>query len=64
MDQMNKLLSAVDGLSKQVSSLQSELNGVKQGSFGNKVASRCNASIRNDVDKFGHCFKFGKKGAK
>ena len=32
-DLKKKLLSAVEGLSKQFSSLQSELNDVKQGSF-------------------------------
>lgn len=61
---MKKLLSVVDVLSKQGSSLQSELNGVKQRSFGNKIASRCNARIHNDVDKFGPCLKFGKKRTK
>ena len=59
---MKKLLSAVEGLSKQVSSLQSELNNAKQGSFQNKVTYRCSACVHNDVDKCDHCFKRGGTG--
>ena len=58
-DQM-KLLPEVESLSKQVSSLQSELNDVKQGSFQNSVTYRC--SEYNDVDKCDHCFKCGETG--
>ena len=62
-DQMKKLLSAVEDLSKQVSSLQSELNDVKQGGFRNRVTYRCtSAFVHNDVDKYDHCFKCGGTG--
>ena len=61
-DLKKKLLAAVEGLSKQVSSLQSELNDVKQESFRNRVTCRCSACVHNNVDQCGHCFKCGGTG--
>lgn len=62
IDQIKKFSSAVRSISKQVSSLQSELNDVKQGTFRNRVTYRCSACVHNDVDKRDHCFKFGGTG--
>ena len=62
IDQIKKFSSAVRSISKQVSSLQSELNDETQRSFRNRDAYTCNACMDNDVDKCDHCCKCGGKG--
>ena len=62
IDQIKKFSSAVRSISKQVSSLQSELNDETQRSFRNRDAYTCNACMDNDVDKCDHCCKCEGKG--
>ena len=62
IDRMKKMLSAIEGLSKQVSSLKSELNDVKQESFRNRVTYRCSACVHNDLDKCDRCFNCEETG--
>ena len=58
-DQFSKLLSAVESLTKQVSSLQTDVNIMKQGNVQFKGVYRCDDCKKNNVDKCNHCYKCG-----